>query len=298
MRRPGYLSNLGTYTFRPTLGDEIPEGQILDPEVEKARQARQTQAWLEAKSRWGTTTSCYATSNVAIPLGPNAPTEVLLQSNQPQKFLTQDEVDTVTTAKNLVESELTGLQSYATKVIGQWNAAKTSAEAWIACNFFCSKEETRMNGDIDSGNTMLSELGNRRYAAFKNLDMLMVYSPTADGAQRLCIKKQEAYAKYSEAVDQIAAIATTVHSKVAEERKKTAGLIETLIAIFQGFIDSIKALIAVVQELFKGIAASAAFIAKYPKAFLYLGIGAASLVGLTVLAFVFRPYFQAMRSLI
>ena len=239
-------------------------------------------------SRWGNVVGCFSTSGVTIGLDPGKASDEARRIGV--RRLSQTEVDDITTESLKARDALQGLLNFAERTVKRsWLDAAEAARKAKECNFFCGSETKALANRIDAGSARLREMGDKRVEAFKRVDKLMVYAQSPSSAYEMCRVKKETWEKYQEILNEISPLVSAVHQANEEILKRSQTIIEKILEILQALMQLIQSLITIIIESFKGIAATAGFLAKHPK--LLWAVGGVAIIG--ILAFVLRPYFMA-----
>lgn len=197
-------------------------------------------------------------------------------SNQSQHFreLSQGEI-------NSIASNLSSMQSRFGSLIKDYENVR---------GVFASGLQDAQNGNMELFNRKIQEglaklraAGDKKFELFKEVDTLMLKAQDIPSLRRICSAKFELV----QALDRITAEAGNLaKSGLKIERNN--------ISMLNAFVDDVVQratnVVKVLDSVYQDVAGAASFFIKH-KWLLYGGLG---LVGLTAVAFIARPYFQAI----
>jgi hypothetical protein len=159
----------------------------------------------------------------------------------------------------------------------------------------CLDHRSKMQQAIVDGTNNFTEMGNIRADFYADYNELMQYAPTPEAWQELCAKKLAAENRFQELSRKVQDAANKALSKIQQEEAQQAAensKIDELLALLQGFIAALQAMIEAVVRIFaeflRGAAAALGFFAAHPTLIWVAG----GLVGLAAVGFIARPYFK------
>jgi hypothetical protein len=158
-----------------------------------------------------------------------------------------------------------------------------------------------LRGDLTRGNVMMDEITRKRITAFTECDFLMVNSPDAATAQRICEQKLRCYNAQGEAFEQMIKYSTEIAAIPDKGLDIVDGIMRAIEALMQGLKQLIAGLIELIKAAFELLKEAAGvtikalgWFTKHPSAILVIG----GVVGLGALAFIARPYVSILKKVV
>lgn len=218
-----------------------------------------------------------------------------------QSNLTQEEVSLILAQQAIAKKNVEELLEHAGVVKSAWIDALGKLQPLKSC-WFCSKERKVYSDAWWRAADLLRELTPKSTAAFRSVDFLMIFAQSPAEAKQLCEAKINARTRYEAILGQIEPIVKQVNAEEAAVEAGRQGLIEKLLAMFQAFMEVLKALIGLIAGAFKGLADAAGFVAgtiapfvaANPRTVLYSALGVVA-AGVGLVGFI--KYRQAKFAL-
>lgn len=172
----------------------------------------------------------------------------------------------------------------------------------ITYNFnTCMKERNRLREPMHAAGLALDKMTNARRKLYADYAELMEWAPSGPDWTELCSKKLRFDSEFSILSREITKAGDEVGKKIRDEEAEQAAAtrdfdavvnaLEKLLQALQALLDAI---MAVFDKFLSGVGHLAKFVAAHPTVF-WAGTG---FVALTIVAFIFRPYFGVITSVL
>lgn len=286
-----------------TLNDIQPVEQVSDPSIDLLNYAKKRN--IQNISRFGVTSGCFTTQAEDLPIVFNAgiPDSAQLSAamaamkrsvaSSPQKNLSSEEVTAILTLQQKTLGLLDGMIAKAQEVGTSYQSVLPLVQSWKDCWVACGGNQKAFEDAYDSASKKLTDLGDRRFVAFKSVDLLMVFAQNEEDALAMCDAKMRAASKLNQIINDIAPLVQRIGTISGEAASGWSRALDALIGGLQAFVVLAKALVEVIKMAYKGLVAAAGILGGSIIPWILANPGLSAAIGAAGLATVVGGYGYA-----